>query len=237
MNVPDDQLGSERLGGKSGRRPRHAAPRRRRTYWIPIISGLVLIGAVIGWQLNATLWTNHSHREGESLINQERAAINQQRASRASAQAAATPLGACTSAPKTDGPHGLLEVSRINLVAPVLEGTDDPQLNVAVGHDPNSVWPGSAGNAVLLAHDVSYFVNIDRLKPGDIVRYETACDVYSFRVQSFVVVKAGAPVYNTPGPTLTLVTCWPTNALWFTPDRYLVTAIEIAKNGIGAKTS
>ncbi|HAM01233.1 MAG TPA: hypothetical protein DCQ30_03250, partial [Acidimicrobiaceae bacterium] len=42
-------------------------------------------------------------------------------------------------------------------------------------------------------------------------------------------MSAGSPVYNTPGPTITLVTCWPTNALWFTPDRYLVTANEVSQ--------
>src|SRR5713226_6174605 len=100
MRVKNDALSSDlrEEGRAARRRRRHSARPRGRVYWIPIISGLVLIGAAIGWQLNATLWTNHSNRVGQSLINQERAAINQERASRASAQAAATPLGACTSA-------------------------------------------------------------------------------------------------------------------------------------------
>ena len=38
---------------------------------------------------------------------------------------------------------GILTVPALNLSAPVEEGTDDPELNVAVGHDPQSVWPGS----------------------------------------------------------------------------------------------
>jgi hypothetical protein len=89
------------------------------------------------------------------------------------------------------------------------------------------VWPGTTGNTVLEAHDVSYFVNIDQLKPGDTIRYETPCTTYVYAVQSHQVIAQGAPVYNTPGPTLSLVTCWPTNALWFTPTRYLVTASEV----------
>jgi hypothetical protein len=31
-----------------------------------------------------------------------------------------------------------------------------------------------------------------------------------------------------------LVTCWPTDALWFTPDRYLVTAAEISQSPTAA---
>jgi LPXTG-site transpeptidase (sortase) family protein len=98
---------------------------------------------------------------------------------------------------------------------------------VAVGHVPTSVWPGTTGNSVLEAHDVSYFVNIDQLKPGDTIRYETPCITYVYTVESHQVIEQGAPVYNTPSPTLSLVTCWPTNALWFTPTRYLVTASEV----------
>jgi hypothetical protein len=89
------------------------------------------------------------------------------------------------------------------------------------------VWPGTTGNAVLEAHDVSYFVNIDQLKPGATIRYETPCTTYVYTVQSHQVIEQGSPVYNTPNPTLSLVTCWPTDALWFTPTRYLVTASEV----------
>ena len=60
-------------------------------------------------------------------------------------------------------------IPAIGLTAPVEEGTDDAELNVAVGHVPSSVWPGKTGNTVLEAHDVSYFVNIDQLKPGDTI--------------------------------------------------------------------
>jgi sortase A len=86
------------------------------------------------------------------------------------------------------------------------------------------VWPGDTGNAVLEAHDVSYFVNLSQLAAGDTVRYVTPCITYTFTVKSHSVVHEGTPVYNTATPTLTMVTCWPTNALWFTPERYLVAA-------------
>ena len=40
----------------------------------------------------------------------------------------------------------------------VEEGTDDQELNVAVGHDAQSVWPGVDGTAVFLAATASDFV-------------------------------------------------------------------------------
>jgi sortase (surface protein transpeptidase) len=48
-----------------------------------------------------------------------------------------------------------LTIPALTLAAPVEEGTDDAELDVAVGHDPQSVWPGANGASVLLAHDVS----------------------------------------------------------------------------------
>ncbi|HVM66909.1 MAG TPA: class D sortase [Acidimicrobiales bacterium] len=225
------------------RRGRHGR-RRRAGYRILIATGVVLALAAIAFEANAWLWTNHSNRVGHQLIQQERA-------KQAAAAASAATLAACatsgpgattttTAANAAAGPQGLLEIPRIGLTAPVEQGVDDAALNVAVGHLPNSVWPGDNGNAVVEAHDVSYFVNINQLHAGDLIRYSTPCYTYVFVVQGGQVVQQGSPVYNTTYPSITLITCWPTNALFFTPQRYLVTATHVltvartGPNGIGA---
>ncbi len=129
---------------------------------------------------------------------------------------------------------GILSIPAINLSAPVEEGTDDPELNVAVGHDPQSVWPGVDGSAVFLAHDVSYFVHLNALKPGDVITYATACNTVKFQVSGQQVVPAGSPVDNSTDPSLVLDTCWPPNALFFTPDRLLIRATEVGAATKGA---
>lgn len=120
--------------------------------------------------------------------------------------------------------RGLLEIPKLGVRAPVEDGTTDDVLSVAVGHDPHSVWPGQSGNTVLEAHDVTYFVDLPALDDGGVISYVGPCTTWDFVVQDHAVVQQGAPVYDTPGPTLSLVTCWPTDALWFTPDRFVVTA-------------
>jgi LPXTG-site transpeptidase (sortase) family protein len=187
--------------------------RRRRGYRVLIGSGVALILAVVGWQVNATLWSTHADRVGHGLIRKF--------------QVAQRSGGAVTCTVRPGGPQGLIEAPAIGLVAPVEQGTGNGVLGVAVGHDPSSVWPGATGNAVLEAHDVSYFVNIDQLKVGDTIRYATPCATYLFSVQGARIVEQGSPVYDTATPTITLVTCWPTDALWFTPERYLVRASEV----------
>jgi LPXTG-site transpeptidase (sortase) family protein len=201
-------------------------PHRRRWGYRALIGvGVLLVAAAMAWQVQATLWTTHSNRVGQSLVKKLENARRQ--ANTSTKGTTGTANSTCVTPTSTGGPTGLLVIPAIGLTAPVEDGTDDAQLNVAVGHVPASVWPGTNGNAVLEAHDVSYFVNIAQLKPGDTISYETPCTTYTYAVQGHQVIKQGSPVYNTPSPTLSLVTCWPTNALWFTPDRYMVTASEI----------
>jgi sortase A len=90
------------------------------------------------------------------------------------------------------------------------------------------------GSAVFLAHDVSYFVHLNALKAGDVITYATACNTVKFEVSGQQVVPAGSPVANSTGPSLVLDTCWPPNALFFTPDRLLIHATEVGAATKGA---
>jgi len=223
--------------GRAGTRTRR---RHRRAPWVLIVTGVVLVAAVGAWQLYATLWTNHSNQIGHALVHHFLkdhsigAPISSPTSKPSSSPSSSSALLAtCAASSSGTTVSGLLEIPSLDVVAPVEQGTGDGVLAVAVGHDPYSVWPGENGNAVLLAHDVSYFSTIDRLKSGDDIRYVTPCTTYDFKVSSHTIVTAGSPVYDTKTPSLTLVTCWPTDALWFTPDRYLVTATEVSKGPTG----
>ena len=216
--------------------------RLRRTPWILIVTGVVLVAGVGAWQLYATLWTNHSKNAGNALVHHflKDHALGAplhapaRKTTPSSGGASSALLAACKGSGTGTSVRGLLEIPSLGVTAPVEQGTGDGVLAVAVGHDPYSTWPGTRGNAVLLAHDVSYFSTIDQLKPGEPIRYVTPCTTYDFRVSSHAIVTAGSPVYDTKTPSLTLVTCWPTDALWFTPDRYLVTATEVSKQATGS---
>ena len=143
---------------------------------------------------------------------------------------------ACTVSDVKEGQlGGILSIPAIHLQAPVEEGTEDQELNVAVGHAPASVWPGLAGTSVFLAHDVSYFVHLNALKPGDVITYSTACNTWKYQVSDQQVVTAGSPVPNTTTNTMVLDTCWPPNALFFTSQRLLVHATEVGTTAKGGR--
>jgi sortase A len=176
---------------------------------IACICAGVLIAAQIGWFLRS------SAVRGAALIHQERQAI---------AAATGDPAG-CRAPAGGTGPRGLLEAPALGLVAPVQEGASDARLSDAVGHVPASAWPGGRpGTSVFAAHDVTWFSGIDRLGPGDEIRYVTPCRTYTYRVTSHRVVPTGYPVYSTATPTIVLDTCYPLNALYLTSSRYLVYA-------------
>lgn len=207
------------------------APRPRRwRYRLLIVLGALVVAAAAAWQVNAWVWSAHSSRTGKALVHHFLNENSLSSPKSPQAPAGEATLASCATASGSDPVKGLLQVPKIGLTAPVEDGVDDAQLDVAVGHLPGSVWPGDTGNSVLEAHDVSYFVNLSQLAAGDTVRYVTPCITYTFSVKSHAVVQQGTPVYNTSTPTLTMVTCWPTNALWFTPQRYLVSAAMVSSS-------
>lgn len=119
---------------------------------------------------------------------------------------------------------GILEIPALGMTAPVAEGVSDAVLNVAVGHLPTSVEPGQIGTSILSAHNATWFRHIDALAPGAVIRYLTPHKTYVFRVTGARTVHTGTPIYNSTGPTLILETCYPLNALYLTPYRFLVDA-------------
>ena len=123
----------------------------------------------------------------------------------------------------TNGP-GILSIPSIGLIAPVQQGVDNSVLDVSIGHNPSTAWPGTGGASLLSAHDVSFFSRIDELKPGQTITYSVGCASYVFHVSKGVVTKIGAPINVPAKGSLILDTCWPTNALWYTSQRYIVTA-------------
>ncbi len=83
---------------------------------------------------------------------------------------------------------------------------------------------------MLLAHDVSYFSALDKVRPGDSIVWIDACRRVVFVAQRSVVTTPGALLYPPKsGVGLSLVTCWPTNALFWTTQRYVVEAAFVAR--------
>jgi sortase A len=105
-------------------------------------------------------------------------------------------------------------ISRIDLDAFVLEGTESETLNQAPGHYPETPLPGQDGNVCIAGHRTMYghpFRRLDEMQPGDeIVIYTTSAKVV-YRVTGTTIVDPSE--VSVAAPTgdnrLTLTTCNP----------------------------
>jgi sortase A len=130
--------------------------------------------------------------------------------------------------PWPSGVLALLRIPSLGLAAPVEQGTNDSVLDVAVGHLATSVMPGQAGTSILAAHNVSWFSGLGGVHRGDLVEVDTPTAQQVYKVAWHKVVKVGATVLNTHSPSIVLEACWPLNALYLTPHRYLVGATLVS---------
>lgn len=134
--------------------------------------------------------------------------------------------GSATAA-STSWPKGLIAIMKIpalHVTAPILQGTHMAQLNVAVGHLPQSVMPGTPGTSILAGHNATWFHHINQLKNGATIRVESQHTTWTFTVHKKSVVHTGSPIYNSASPSIVLEACYPLNVLYLTPYRYLVWA-------------
>lgn len=197
------------------------------------VLGIVLLVAAAAGAAYPLWWDHNSSDQGQRLLNQgfNRAAPKERGhppVSKAGHLPVSKDAAACdASLPSQQSTDirlsGILEIPALKLKAPVLQGLTDAVLNIAVGHDPSSPWPGSAGESVVEAHDVSYFSAIDSLRKGDRVIWRDACHEWTYEVIATEISTPGTLLYPPKmNKGLALITCYPTNALFWTPERYIV---------------
>ena len=102
-------------------------------------------------------------------------------------------------------------ISKINLEAPILEGTSQEILKQAVGHfESTSKWNG---NVALAAHNRGYqcnfFQELKRLEIGDTIVYQTEQGRRTYNVtwKGYIKETDFSYLKETKDNTLTLITC------------------------------
>jgi len=129
-------------------------------------------------------------------------------------------------------PIGTLEVARLGLSGVVVEGDDDSVLDRAIGHLPDTPLPWQAGNSALAAHRDTLFRPLREIRVGDALRLETPHGVFDYVVRDTMIVKPDAlwVLDPTPGPTLTLISCYPFNYFGSAPERFIVRAERVPRS-------
>jgi sortase A len=107
-----------------------------------------------------------------------------------------------------------LQIPRLNVDAPVVQGDGWEQLKKGIGQHIGSANPGQEGNVVLTAHNDVYgelFRYLDQLQPGDNVIVYTQQRQHVYVVDRTVIVEPTAVevMASTGSPTVTLISCYP----------------------------
>lgn len=128
-----------------------------------------------------------------------------------------------------NGLLGRVEVPRLGISAIVREGVDLRTLKHAVGHVPETAFPGQPGNVAIAAHRDTFFRNLRGVKKGDIIQLVTPSGTFEYQVETTKIVwPTNVEVLRpTPEPAITLVTCYPFNYIGSAPKRFIVRGRQI----------
>lgn len=130
-------------------------------------------------------------------------------------------------------PVARLRVERLGIDHVVLEGDSGEVLAFGPGHLSGSAQPGGRGNCILSGHRDTSFTFLQKLLPGDIVDIEAPDGrTYAFQVTSAHIRRNdGLFIEQSELPWLTLVTCYPFEAIRpGTDQRYVVFARLVDKS-------
>ena len=122
---------------------------------------------------------------------------------------------------------GMLDVPRLQLSTPVIEGDDDRTLKRAVGHLPDTPMPWDEGNSAFAGHRDGLFRPLKDVKVGDEIRFRTTRDELRYRVtKTSIVLPDDLSVLEPQSDpaTLTLITCYPFYYVGAAPKRFVVHA-------------
>jgi sortase A len=189
--------------------------------WLLLAAGVGCLGAVLFQTLDARLF-----QSGQTAAFARAASQRPDDAAAAVAEASPAPAFTPAVAPATGALIGMLEIPRLQVSTPVVEGDDAATLNKAVGHLPDTPLPWQPGNSAVAAHRDGLFRPLERIRVGDEIVVKTTDAALRYRVAATsIVAPDDLSVLDRRGrDTLTLITCYPFRYVGNAPKRFIVHA-------------
>ena len=133
---------------------------------------------------------------------------------------------------RTGGLVGMLDVPRLSLMTPVIEGDDDKTLRRAVGHLPDTPLPWQEGNSAIAGHrDGPLLAQRHQGRRRDSLPHFRA--EYRYRVTDTSIVSPDdvSVLEKRSQPSLTLITCYPFSYIGNAPKRFIIHAEQEREAG------
>jgi sortase A len=127
---------------------------------------------------------------------------------------------------KLDRPLAVLSIPRLQITAPVFDGTDDLTLDRGLGRIMGTGELGQDGNVGIAGHRDGFFRGLKDIVPGDAIEIVTSRMEKLYIVDRTNVVQPGDIRVLERGNVaeITLVTCYPFYYVGSAPSRFIVRA-------------
>lgn len=191
--------------------------------WVAANAALAPYKTLISWFFN-----NNVTVQPTDLFEQASGAIQDGVAPSAEKDVPASlPLSSITYPAKGDR-YGRITVEGTTVDAPLYYGDANAQLNAGVGTYKDNIGvglPGEGKTILLAGHNNTFFNDLQHVEEGATVTIETHYGTYTYEVTEMKVLDhqdTSAYDFSRTDENLILYTCYPFDAIGFTPDRYFV---------------
>lgn len=122
---------------------------------------------------------------------------------------------------------GTLYIPRLDREIPIVEGTDEEELEHGVGHYSDTGYPGENRQILLSGHRDTVFRNFGELEHGDEFHVKMANGKFIYEFIDHEIVSADDTTVidlNRQDEYLTVSTCYPFSYIGAAPDRFVIYA-------------
>ncbi|MCB7070616.1 class D sortase [Caldibacillus sp. 210928-DFI.2.22] len=117
---------------------------------------------------------------------------------------------------------GILKIPKLKKELPIIEGTDEEELEKGVGHYTGTAYPLQNDQIVLSGHRDTVFRNFGELETGDTFIVELEYGKFKYEIYEMDIVPADDTTVirsTAPDEILTVTTCYPFYYIGNAPER------------------
>ncbi|MCP8617556.1 class D sortase [Salirhabdus salicampi] len=127
---------------------------------------------------------------------------------------------------------GILSIPAIDKELPIVEGTEEDELDKGVGHYSITALPGDPNQILLAGHRNTVFTGLDQLQPGSEIMVQMPYGMFTYIMTHTKIVDAHDTSIIKTSLTeeeLVISTCYPFNYIGDAPERYIIYAYPAPK--------